>query len=147
MTQQTQWTLILGLGMVLVNICGGMLIGPANTCFTLMAFASAVLISGYLQGKGNLAGKGVWAGGVTGAILGLVNLVSQSVGAMLFGLLLTGVVSLSNVQKELDPTILKQGASLGVWLLAGFLLIKGLLFIVGGAGLGALAAGIGKPRK
>jgi hypothetical protein len=147
MTQRTQWTLILGFGMVLVNICGGMLIGPANTCFSLMAFTTAVLISGYLQGKGNPAGKAVWAGGVTGAILGMVNLLSQSIGAVLFGLLLTGVVSLSNIQKELDPTVLTQGASLGVWLIAGFLVLKGLFFTVGGAIFGALAAGIGKPRK
>ena len=133
--------------MVLVNIGGGMLIGPANTCFSLMAFASAVLISGYLQGKGNPAGSAVRVGGVTGAILGMVNLLSQSVGAMLFGLLLTGVLSLGNAQKELDLTILTQGANLGIWVIGAILLLKGLFFMLSGACFGALAAGIGKPRK
>lgn len=147
MTTHRKGILILGVLLALVNIGGGMLIGPANTCFSLLAFLLAVVIGGVLQGRAQPAGRAGWSGGLTGAVLGVVNLLSQSVGAVLFGLLLTGVLSLSSLQDQLDETLLTQGAHLGLWILGGVQVLKGLLFVLGGVGLGTLAAKITSFRK
>jgi hypothetical protein len=147
MTAHTKGIFILGGLLALVNIGGGLLIGPANTCFSLLAFLLVVVIGGFLQGRAQPGGRVGWSGGLTGAVLGVVNLISQSIGTVLFGLLVMGVMSLANQQSTLDLTGLTQGANLGVGVLGSLLILKGLCFVAGGAGLGALAARIAMPRK
>jgi hypothetical protein len=140
MSPRIKWGLIAGGVVALFNICGGMLIGALNNCFSIFTVSIAAAVAGYFVGQQDLPEEMTKAGATAGAIVGGINLISQLFGGIIGGLVGTGIMASLNNNAQADPAAFSTGVGIGFGLIIFMAIIFGSILIAVGAGIGALTA-------
>ncbi len=146
MSPRIKWGLITGGVVALLNLCGGTLIGAFNNCLSIVTVTIASIVAGYFCAHQEPADEAVKAGGISGAIVGGINLISQLIGGILGGLVGTGILASFDPRVKANPTSFSQGVGLGIGIIVIVALVTGLILILGGAGIGALTAKLAMPQ-
>ena len=146
MSPRVKWGLITGGCVALLNLCGGTLLGAVNNCLALFTVAIAAVVAGYFCAQQEPADEAIKAGGISGAIVGGVSLLSQLLGGVLGGLAGTGILAAFSPQAKADPGSFSLGIGIGLGIILLSALVCGAIFIPMGAGIGALTAKLSLPK-
>ena len=146
MLPRYKWGLLAGVVVALLNLCGDALFSPLSDCLSVVTVAAAAILAGFLCARQEPPDQATKAGAVAGTIIGLFNLASQVVGGVLAGLVGLGIVTALKPQVQADPALYSRGVAAGLGVMLGLVLLVGVALLFLGAGLGALAARLARPK-
>jgi len=145
MLPRVKWGLITGGAVAILNLCGGVLMGVVNNCLAIVTVTIATIVAGYFCARQEPTEDAVRAGGIAGAIIEGINLISQLIGGILGGLVGTGILASFTPQAKADPASFTQAVGLGISIIVVTTVVVGLILVLGCAGIGALTAKLAMP--
>lgn len=147
MSPHVKWGLITGGVVAIINICGGILIGALNNCLSIVTVTIATTVAGYFSAQQEPAEKAINAGGIAGAIIGGINLITQMIISVIAGLVGSGTMPYFMPQAQSNAPSFPQGTGMGLGITLLAVIIVGLLLLAGSAGIGALTAKLSVPKN
>ncbi len=145
MSPRIKWGLVTGAVIVVLNFCGGALIGAFNNCISVITVIIASAIAGYLCARSEPASEATKAGAVAGAIVGGLNLISQLIGGLIGGIIGSRILA-AEIQNSLNSPEFMSGVGMGIGIIVIVAMITGFILILVGAGTGALTAKLFLPK-
>jgi hypothetical protein len=146
MSPRIKWGLITGGVVAILNFCGGSLVGVFNNCLAIVTVTIAAIGAGYLSAQQEPAEEAIKAGGIAGAIVGGINLISQLIISFIAGLIGSGMMAYFMPHAQANAPSFPQSTEVGLDITLFAAILVGLMLILGGAGIGAWAAKLAKPK-
>jgi hypothetical protein len=142
MLPRIKWGFITGGIVALLNLCGGIMVGVCNNCFSIITVAIAAAIAGYFCGHQESIEKATKAGAISGLIIGVISLISQLIGGIIGGLSGTGIIDYYNKNISSSHSNIEQnlGAVMSIIIVGAF--VMGGLIILESTVIGAVSAKI-----